>query len=66
MPQRKPLAKGPGMRGRSDVIKAAEGYIKMRRQQRIPTLRELVAQITPENRYEEIPSAPTRGKEPVE
>lgn len=66
MPQRKPLAKGPVMRGRSDVIKAAEGYTKMRRKQRIPTLRELVAQIASENRYEEIPIGPARGKESVE
>lgn len=66
MPQRKPLAKGPGMRGRSDVIKAAERYIKMCRKQRIPTLKELVAQIAPENRHEEIPSGPAQEKESVE
>ena len=66
MPQRKPLAEGPGMRGRSDMINSSERYIKMRRKQRIPTLKELVAQIAPENRYEEIPSGPAQGKESVE
>jgi antitoxin component of MazEF toxin-antitoxin module len=35
-------------------------------EQRIPTLKELVAQITPENRYSEIPSGPARGKESVD
>ena len=29
-------------------------------------LKELVAQIAPENRYEEIPSGPAQGKESVE
>jgi hypothetical protein len=32
----------------------------------MPTLKELVAQITPENRYDEIPSGPERGKERLE
>ena len=66
MPQRKPLAEGPGMRGRSDVINSAERFIKIRRKQRILTLKELVAQIAPENRYEEISSGPAQGKESVE
>jgi len=66
MPQRKPLAEGPGMRGRSDLINSAERRLKVRRKQRIPTLKELVAQIAPENRYEEIPSGPGQGKESVE
>ena len=37
-----------------------EGRLEMRRKQRIPTLKELVAHIAPENRYEEIPSGPAR------
>jgi antitoxin component of MazEF toxin-antitoxin module len=34
-------------------------------EQRIPTLKELVAQITPENRYAEIPTGTAKGKESV-
>jgi antitoxin component of MazEF toxin-antitoxin module len=45
------------------VIEADDGRIKVRRQQRVPTLKELVGQITPKNRYGEIPSGPARGKE---
>jgi hypothetical protein len=48
------------------MIKSAEGHIKVCRKQRIPSLKELVAQITPENRYEEIPTGPAQGKESVE
>jgi antitoxin MazE len=37
------------------VIEAvAEGYIRLRRADDVPTLDELIAQITPENRYPEI------------
>jgi hypothetical protein len=32
----------------------------------VPTLAQLVAQITGENRYKEIPSGPERAKETVE
>jgi antitoxin MazE len=63
----KPVAEAAGVReGDPIVIEADEGHIKVRRKQRIPTLKELVAQITPENRYEEIPSGAARGKESVE
>jgi antitoxin MazE len=48
------------------VLEAARGQIKLVRSERIPTLKELVAQITAENRYEEISSGPERGKEIVE
>lgn len=48
------------------VLEAAHGQIRLRRKQAVPTLKELVAQITPENRYDEIPSGPERGKERVE
>lgn len=49
------------------VVEAAEGRIQVRRsRQRVPTLRELVAQITASNRYEELETGPTRGKEDVE
>jgi antitoxin component of MazEF toxin-antitoxin module len=48
------------------VIEVAAGEISLRRKQRIPTLKELVAQITPENRYDETPTGTERGKESVE
>lgn len=63
----KPVAEAAGMReGDPIVIEAEEGHIKVRRKQRVPTLKELVAKITPENRYEEIPTGAARGKESVE
>ena len=63
----KPVAEAAGVReGDPIVIEADEGHIKVRRKQPVPTLKELVAQITPENRYEEIASGPARGKESVE
>ncbi|MFZ0298095.1 MAG: AbrB/MazE/SpoVT family DNA-binding domain-containing protein [Candidatus Sulfotelmatobacter sp.] len=63
----KPVAEEAGVReGDPIVIEAAAGQISLRRKQRIPTLKELVAQITPENRYEETPTGAERGKESVE
>jgi antitoxin MazE len=63
----KPVAEAAGVReGDAIVIEADEGHIRVRRKQRVPSLKELVGQITPENRYEEIPSGPARGKESVE
>jgi antitoxin MazE len=52
--------------GDAVVIKAANGRIELRRAQRIPTLEELVAQITPENRYSETDSGPNVGQEKIE
>jgi antitoxin MazE len=48
------------------VIEALEGHIEVRPAERIPTLGELVAQITPENRHEETDWGPDVGKEIVE
>ncbi len=48
------------------LMEAAGGQIKLRRTDRIPLLQELVAQITPENRYEEISTGRERGKERIE
>ena len=63
----KPVAEKAGVEeGDPVILEAARGQIKLVRSERIPTLKELVAQITPENRYEEIPSGPERGKEIVE
>lgn len=63
----KPVAEKAGVEeGDAFVFEAARGQIKLVRSERIPTLKELVAQITPENRYEEISTGPERGKEIVE
>lgn len=51
--------------GDSIVIEATDGHIELRRAEKIPTLKQLVAQITPENRYEETEWGPERGKEIV-
>jgi len=63
----KPVAEQAGVReGDPIVIEAEKGQINLRRKQRVPTLKELVAQIRPENRYDEIPAGTERGKESVE
>jgi antitoxin MazE len=49
-----------------EIEAAADGHVELRRAVRIPTLAQLVAQITPENRYEEISTAAEVGKEVVE
>ncbi len=51
--------------GDAVVIKAARNRIELRRTEKIPTLKELVAQITPENRYQETAWGRERGKEIV-
>jgi len=63
----KPLAEEAGVReGDPIVIEATEGLIHVRPKQRVPSLHELVAQITPDNRYHEIHTGPERGKEDIE
>ena len=63
----KPVAEEAGLdEGDRVLIKAADGQIKVHRADRIPTLKELVAQISPENRYEETSTGRERGKEQVE
>jgi antitoxin MazE len=52
--------------GDSIVIEASADRIELRRAARIPTLEELVAQITPENRHPETQWGPDIGKEIVE
>jgi len=47
-------------------IEISEGCIELRRISRVPSLRKLIAQITPENRYGEISTALELGKEAVE
>lgn len=52
--------------GDSITLKAANGRIEVRRADRTPTLEELVAQITPENKYPETDWGPPVGREKVE
>ena len=48
-------------------IEVTDGCIRLRPSQpQVPTLKELVAQITPENRYPEVKTGPSRGKENVD
>lgn len=49
-----------------EIEVAAGGTVQLHRVGRIPTLAQLVAQITPENRYGEISTGSEVGKEPVE
>lgn len=49
-----------------DIEVAAEGSVQMRRLGRVPSLAQLVAEITPENRYSEISTGPEIGKESAE
>jgi len=52
--------------GDAVIIQAAKGRIEVRSTERIPTLDELVAQITPENRYPETEWGPEVGREKIE
>lgn len=47
-------------------LNAATGRIEVRSAERVPTLEELVAQITPENRYPETDWGPSVGREKIE
>lgn len=48
------------------VIEVAEGRVALRKKDSIPSLRELVAQMSAGNPYREISTGTTRGKEAVE
>jgi antitoxin MazE len=49
-----------------EIAVAADGVVQMHRAGEIPTLAQLVAQITPENRYAEISLGTEIGREAVE
>ena len=49
-----------------EIEAASEGHVELRRAARIPTLGQLVARITQENRYTEISVGAEVGKEVVE
>jgi len=52
--------------GDAILIKAAKGRIELQHFDKIATLEQLVAQITPKNRYDETDWGPERGRETVE
>jgi antitoxin MazE len=52
--------------GDAILIEVSKGHVELHSAERIPTLEELVAQITPENRYEATDWGPDVGKEIVE
>jgi len=49
-----------------EIAVADDGVVQLHRVGEIPTLAQLVAQITPENRYAEISAGPEIGREAVE
>jgi antitoxin MazE len=51
--------------GDAILLEVSGGHIELRPTERIPTLEELVAQITAESRYEETDWGPDVGKEIV-
>ena len=52
--------------GDTIMIEALKGRVELRPAEKVPTLKELVAQITEQSRYAEIASGPDRGQEIVE
>jgi antitoxin MazE len=49
-----------------EIEAAADGRIELRRPAKVPTLTQLISQITPENRYAEVSVGAEVGKEVVE
>ena len=49
-----------------EIAVASDGILQIHRIGDLPTLAQLVAQITPENRYEEISLGPEIGREAIE
>jgi antitoxin MazE len=64
----KPIAKDARLKeGDSlEIEAAADGHVELRRPTKIPTLAQLISQITSENRYAEISTGREVGKEVVE
>ena len=62
------IAKDAGLEERDavELSSSEEGRIEIRRVSVAPTLTELVARITPENRHEEIPVGRPAAKEQLE
>ena len=49
-----------------DIEAAGEGRVEIQKTSKVPTLRQLVSQITPENTYPEISTGAETGGETVE
>jgi len=49
-----------------EVEVSAEGHVELHRATKVPTLTQLISEITPENRYAEISTTAEVGKEVVE
>jgi antitoxin MazE len=49
-----------------EIAVGADGTVQLHRVSDVPTLAEMVAQITPENRYSEVSAGPEIGREAVE
>lgn len=63
----KAVAESAGLQeGDPILIDATKGHVQLRAAERIPTLEELVAQITPKNRHKELDWGPDVGEEIVE
>lgn len=63
----KPVAEEANLRaGDAIEMEAAEGSVQLFRVGKVPTLTQLVSQITPENRYPELSTGPEVGKEAIE
>ena len=52
--------------GDSIELSASRGRLEIRRTSKVPTLAELVERITPENLHQEVTTASSVGREPVE
>jgi antitoxin MazE len=64
----KPIAEGAHLQlgDPLEIEVAADGAVQLHRVGEIPSLAQLVAQITPENRYAEVSLGPEIGREAVE
>ncbi|MFZ3342528.1 MAG: AbrB/MazE/SpoVT family DNA-binding domain-containing protein [Terriglobales bacterium] len=64
----KPIAEGAKLKEGDalEIEAAADGRVELRRAARVPTLTQLVSQITPENRYAEIATTVEVGREVIE
>jgi antitoxin MazE len=63
----KPIAQEANLKAGDPLeIEVAEGGVQLHRVGRVPALGRLVSMITPENRYEEIATGPSVGKETIE
>jgi antitoxin MazE len=63
----KPIAQEANLKAGDPLeIEVSEGAVQLHRVRRVPALARLVSMITPENRYEEISTGASVGKENVE